>query len=63
MRTERPEPWGFDVWDPRLATRQQAADAQRASDTDVRDGDAPTAPDESAPAEPRELEAVGGANK
>ena len=28
MRTERPTPWGFDVWDPRLELRRAAADAQ-----------------------------------
>ena len=64
MRTERPEPWGFDVWDPRLTLRQQAADAQHESDTDVSDGVDPTVLDEPAPAEPRELETVGaGAGK
>jgi hypothetical protein len=62
MRTERPEPWGFDVWDPRLTIRQQAAEAQQLSNDDVMDGDDPTVVDESA-AEPRELETVsGGAN-
>jgi hypothetical protein len=29
MRTERPTLWGFDVWDPRLQTRQAAAAAQQ----------------------------------
>lgn len=29
MRTERPTPWGFDVWDPRLEMRRAAAEAQR----------------------------------
>jgi hypothetical protein len=28
MRTERPTPWGFDIWDPRLSTRREAAQAQ-----------------------------------
>ena len=31
MRTERPTPWGFDVWDPRLEQRRAAAEAQRGS--------------------------------
>lgn len=29
MRTERPTPWGFDIWDPRLEQRRAAAEAQR----------------------------------
>ncbi len=29
MRTERPAPWGFDVFDPRLEMRRAAAEAQR----------------------------------
>ena len=58
MRTERPEPWGFDVWDPRLTLRQQAADAQHVSDADLLDPDDPTVLDE-APTDPRELENVG----
>ena len=60
MRTERPEPWGFDVWDPRLTLRQQAADAQHVSDQGELDADDQTVLDESAPAEPRQLETVGG---
>jgi hypothetical protein len=59
MRTERPAPWGFDVWDPRLTLRQQAADAQHESDAGVPDGADPTVPHEPAPAEPPELETVG----
>ncbi len=61
MRTERPEPWGFDIWDPRLTLRQQAADAQRES-VDVPDMsaiDQPTVVVEPGEAEPRELEPVG----
>ena len=59
MRTERPEPWGFDLWDPRLTLRQQAADAQRGS-VNVSDIDEPTVVEkEPAPAEPRELATVG----
>lgn len=59
MRIERPAPWGFDVWDPRLTLRQQAADAQHVSDADVPDDVDPTVPNEPASAEPRELETVG----
>jgi hypothetical protein len=59
MRTERPEPWGFDLYDPRLTMRQQAADAQRGS-ADQSDIDEPTVVEESAPLEPGELEPVGG---
>lgn len=63
MRTERPEPWGFDLWDPRLTLRQQAADAQRVSDIDAPDVDPPNVLEEPASAEPRELETVGGGNR
>ena len=59
MRTERPEPWGFDLYDPRLTMRQQAADAQRGS-TDAPDSDEPIDIEEPASSEPRELEPVGG---
>jgi hypothetical protein len=61
MRTERPEPWGFDLWDPRLTLRQQAADAQRESVDvpDVPPSGQPTAAEEPGEAEPRELEPVG----
>jgi hypothetical protein len=60
MRTERPEPWGFDVWDPRLNMRQQAADAQRLSDAHDPEIE-PAALDEPAPAESPEAELVGAA--
>ena len=60
MRTERPEPWGFDVWDPRLTMRQQAADAQRVSDAEAPETDESSGWDEPAAAEPRELETSGG---
>lgn len=58
MRTERPEPWGFDLYDPRLTMRQQAADAQRGS-ADPSDIDEPSVEEEPDPVEPRELEPVG----
>jgi hypothetical protein len=60
MRTERPEPWGFDLWDPRLAIRQRAVDAQPLSDAEGPKKDEASDWDEPAPAEPRELETVGG---
>jgi hypothetical protein len=42
MRTERPTPWGFDIWDPRLSTRREAAQAQWGqSDEDVKSLDDP----------------------
>jgi hypothetical protein len=28
MRTERPTPLGFDIWDPRLEQRRAAAEAE-----------------------------------
>jgi hypothetical protein len=59
MRTERPTPWGFDVWDPRLTLRQQAADAQRIPIADTPDSDETTILDEPAATEPREPELVG----
>ena len=59
MRTERPQPWGFDVWDPRLTMRQQAAEAQHEADASWRETDEPADRDES-PVETRELETVGG---
>ena len=58
MRTERPEPWGFDVWDPRLTMRQQAADAQHQSSTDDSEIE-PAILDEPATAESTEPELVG----
>jgi len=64
MRTERPEPWGFDVWDPRLTIRQQAADAQHESDREPLDGADRTDLDEPVPPAPRGFETVGaGADK
>jgi hypothetical protein len=60
MRTERQEPWGFDLWDPRLTLRQQAADAQRMSDADVLEVDQPAALDETDPADALVLETVRG---
>jgi hypothetical protein len=63
MRTERPTPWGFDVWDPRLTLRQQAADAQRIPIADTPDDHEPAIPDEPAATEPREPELVGAPNK
>jgi hypothetical protein len=59
MRTERPTPWGFDVWDPRLTLRQQAADAQRAPVADTSDDREPATSDEPAATGPREPELVG----
>jgi hypothetical protein len=63
MRTERPEPWGFDLWDPRLTMRQQAGDAQRLSDAEGQETDDPADWDDPASAEPRELEPVGGVGR
>lgn len=63
MRTERPEPWGYDVWDPRLTLRQLAADAQRSSIADASDVDEPAALDDPPATEPREPELIGGAAK
>ena len=59
MRTERPEPWGFDLWDPRLTLRQQAADAQRASGDDPPGIDQPTEADEPVQTDAREPQPVG----
>ena len=62
MRTERPTPWGFDVWDPRLSLRQQAAEAQRMPIAVAPDDPEPSNPDEPASTEPRERETVGASN-
>lgn len=59
MRTERPTPWGFDVWDPKLTLRQQAADAQRLSDRNMPDDHEVAAMEDSGASEPPELETVG----
>ena len=61
MRTERPTPWGFDVWDTRLTLRQQAADAQRVPVPDMADDHdhEDKVLDEPAATESRELEVVG----
>jgi hypothetical protein len=59
MRTERPTPWGFDIWDPRLSTRREAAQAQWAqSDEDSKMPDDWTW-DEPGSTETTEPEAVG----
>lgn len=60
MRTERPAPWGFDVWDPRLSVRQQAADAQHEPAVDELELDDAVGLREPAEDESRELETVGG---
>ena len=64
MRTERPTPWGFDVWDPRLELRRAAADAQHRSDIpELMKSDDPT-PDDAAQPEPKrepQLVGTGGA--
>ena len=63
MRTDRPDPWGFDLYDPRITIRQLAADAQRKYEADVPEPDAPAAVDEGASAEPQEQELVGGGSR
>ena len=60
MRTERPEPWGFDVWDPRLTMRQQAAAAQHEPAVDELDSEDAQGLGEPPADESRELEIVGG---
>ena len=60
MRTERPEPWGYDVWDPRLTVRQQAANAQHEAALDDHHTDDTVGPNEPVADETRELETVGG---
>ena len=60
MRNERPEPWGFDVWDPRLTVRQQAADAQHEPAVDELEGEDAVGLGESVADETRELAHVGG---
>ena len=60
MRTERPTPWGFDIWNPRLELRRAAADAQReAASEEVPAGEDPPALDETTPFEWPALEPVG----
>ena len=63
MRTERPTPWGFDVWDPRLEFRRAAADAQRGNDFPLpaKDDD-PTRLDDDEHSEQREPDLVGTAS-
>jgi hypothetical protein len=62
MRTERPTPWGFDIWDPRLEFRRAAADAQRVGDNlPAAKDDHPTQPDDAELPEQREPELVGTA--
>ena len=46
MRTERPEPWGFDLYDPRLTIRQQAKDDQRKYDAALPEPHEPAPVDE-----------------
>jgi hypothetical protein len=60
MRTERPTPWGFDIWDPRLEQRRAAAEAQRNAAAVERplDGDSPIQ-DETTVADRPEPEGVG----
>ncbi len=60
MRTERPGPWGFDVWDPRLTVREQAAHAQHEPALDDLDREDVVGLDDPAADESRELETVGG---
>ena len=60
MRTERPTPWGFDVWDPRLDLRRAAAEAQRRYGVvDIPDRENAADRDVSEPPEPEDVEAVG----
>ena len=59
MRTERPAPWGFDVWDPRLTMRQQAAAAQHEPAVDELDSEDAVGLGEHAADESRELETAG----
>jgi len=60
MRTERPTPWGFDVWDPRLTMRQLAASAQHEFDLDGDvDSDVTTTVTGGEPADSADLETVG----
>ena len=63
MRTERPEPWGFDLYDPRLTIRQQAADAQRKYAADQTEPDEPDPLDEEPSSQPQERESVGGRSR
>ena len=60
MRTDRPDPWGFDLYDPRITMRQLAADAQRRYEADVPEPDRPTTVDDGASSEPQDRELVGG---
>lgn len=64
MRTERPTPWGFDIWDPRLDLRRAAADAQQGVVVpEPVDDDDPAIPDETTLADWPELEAVGAGGR
>jgi hypothetical protein len=60
MRTERPTPWGFDIWDPRLEQQRAAAEAQRDSaSVEAPAGDDWPILDNEAPFDWPALEAVG----
>ena len=63
MRTERPEPWGFDLYDPRLTIRQQAADAQRKYEPDEREPEEPADVDDGASSELQDRELVSGGSR
>jgi hypothetical protein len=65
MRTERPTPWGFDVFDPRLEMRRAAAEAQRTYGVVDIPGEPEPTEDDAAPAasDEREPAAAGGINR
>jgi hypothetical protein len=60
MRTERPTPWGFYIWDPRLEQRRAAAEAQRGrASVEAPAGDDSPILDDETPFDWPALEAVG----
>ena len=63
MRTDRPEPWGFDLYDPRITMRQLAADAQRKYPADVPETDESAVAEEAPPSESSDRELVAGGSR
>jgi hypothetical protein len=65
MRTERPTPWGFDVFDPRLEMRRAAAEAQRTYGVVDIPGETDPAEEDAAPTDAieREPAVAGGINR
>ena len=62
MRTDRADPWGFDLYDPRITIRQLAADAQRKYEPEMLEPDE-AVPDEESLSEVQDRELVSGGSR